>query len=728
MALHSRPRGLRALASIVLAAVLGACAPRAEDELAAARELQRRGRFAESVAPLRRASDADPDLLEAHLLLGTALLQTGEAGLAVWPLRRAAEAPEHAVAAGLLLARATLEGRSMPDAVAAAGRVLALEPENVEALALRAQAYLTMEREEEALADVARVRELDPGSLSVLIPRVLALIALDRIDEAEVALAEAKRALETADRPVPDALRARLCVASALFAFEKSEGERSAAEGGYEACLARYPEDELAVMEAVGFYDRVGDSERATRTLREAMGRSKHFRALLAERLAAQGDLDGAEALLREDAEARPISATWFALADHQVRRERFDPALEAFEKALAADADPQPMLRFAYADTLVQAGRHERALAVARELEPEALRELVVGRVRLEQGDPAGALASFESGIRLWPNNPVARYLAGEAALRTGDFERALVHYREAVRADAAYTEAGLALARLQAALGNDVAALDAARRYVRTHPGDPEGYRLSLGIAHRLGHHAVATEALRRLWALPGGRPTAAAEEALLLAGDRGPALALEALARSGLDLADPANAAALRVAVAEHAALGDHAKARALAEAALAAHPDAAVLHALHGEVSEAAGEPEAAGAAFARALELDPASPRALAGQAKIAAEAGRADEAVALYDRAAAADRSDPEPELAAAHLLLAAGSAPEAEARLTALLSRHPLSAAAALELAELLLVRGDLDRALAAAQRASHLRAPGADETLRRIRLRGRS
>jgi len=524
---------------------------------------------------------------------------------------------------------------------------------------------------------------------------------------------------------VPDALRARLCVASALFAFEKSEGERAAAEGGYEACLARHPDDELAVMEAVGFYDRVGDSERATRTLREASQRSARFRPLLAERLAARGDLDAAEALLREEAEARPSSASWFALADHQVRRERFEPALEAFEKALAADADPQPMLRFAYADTLVQAGRYERALAVARELEPEALRDLVVGRVRLEQGDPAAALASFESGIRLWPNNPVARYLAGQAAERTGDFERAVVQYREAVRADAAYTEAGLALARLEAALGNDAAALDAARRYVRTHPGDPEGYRLSIGIAHRLGRHAVATEALRRLWELPGARATAAAEEARLLAGEHGPALALEALARSGLDLTDPANAAALRVAIAEHAALGDHTRARALVDAALAAHPDAAALHALHAEVSKAAGDPPAAvGAAFARALELDPASPRALAGLAALAAEAGRAEEAVALYDRAAAADRGDPEPELAAARLLVAAGRVSEAEARLTALLARQPLLAAAALELADLLLARGDVDRALAAAQRASHLRAPGADETLRRIRL----
>jgi tetratricopeptide (TPR) repeat protein len=722
-----RSQCLPAAAIVALVAAFVACAPRAEDELEKARELQRRGLFAETVAPLRKLVDADPGLVEAHLLLGTALLQTGEAGLAVWPLRRAAESPELAVPAGLLLTRATLEGRSAPDAVAAADRVLALEPENIEALQLRAQAHLGMNREEEALADIARVQELDPQNLFVLIPRVLALLSLERIDEAELALAAAKHELETTEREVPESLQARLCVASALFAFEKSDGDRAAAEALYAACLERYPGDSLAVMETVAFYDRVGDPERGTKTLREALERSpgSSFRAQLAARMTAQGDPGEAERLLRQEAEERPSSAAWFALGDHYVHRERFEPALEAFEKALAADPVPQPMLRFAYADTLVQAGRYERAREVARDLEPEALRDLIEGRVRLEQGDAAGALAAFESGIRLWPNNPVARYLAGQAALRTGDFERAIVQYREALRADAAYTEAGLALARLLAAIGQDTAALDAVRRYVRTHGDDPEGYRLSIRIAHRLGRHGVAAEGLRRLWELPGQQASAAALEASLLAEEQGPTLALEAVSRAGLDLADPTNAAALRVVLAQHAALREHAKAQALVGAALRAHPDAAVFHELHGEVSKAAGEPpEEVRAELERAVALDPGDARALAGLAALAAEAGNGEEALRLYDRAAQADRSDPESDHAAARLLLAAGRTREAEARLAALLDRHPLSGAAAGDLAELLLARGDLDRALAAAQRAALLRSPEAAELLRRVGL----
>src|SRR5262252_2912352 len=99
--LHASARRRVAVLPLLLVVAIGAACGRA-DPLSEIRELQKQGSFAATVEPLRRLVDADPTRVEAHLLLGVALLRTGEAGLAVWPLRRAAESPDHAVEAGIL--------------------------------------------------------------------------------------------------------------------------------------------------------------------------------------------------------------------------------------------------------------------------------------------------------------------------------------------------------------------------------------------------------------------------------------------------------------------------------------------------------------------------------------------------------------------------------------------------------------------------------------------------
>jgi tetratricopeptide (TPR) repeat protein len=721
---YRRLRSLAALLPIcVLVAIATACGSPGDplDEL---RELQAAGRFAQTVDPLRRLVDEDPTRMEAQLLLGLALLRTGETGLAVWPLRRAAESPEHAVPAGILLARAQLDGRSAEDAIRSIDRVLAIEPELLEALQLRVEAQLAAGSPEKALEDVDRVLALDPENLSVLVPRVLALIATLRIDEAEAALDTARERLEANAEALDASVRARLCVARGLFAFEK--GDSAAADEQYAACLGEFPTDPLVVRESVGYYDRTDRSEHATQILRSAAEASGNgpLRMALAQRMGAIGDAEAQERLLRQVAEEQPSATAWFALADYYVQRDEFDPALDAFERALHASSDPPVMLRFAYADTLVQAGRLEQALAVAEQIDHEALPELIRGRVLLERGDGRAALAAFEAGIRLWPNNASSRFLAGQAAERIGDFERAVTEYRESVRANAAQTKAGLALAELQLAAGASADALDVARRYANSHTDDPAGYLVSIRIAHRAGHPRIAAEGLARLAELPGQAPWARAEEARLLAADQGPAEAVAALESSGLDLTDPANAPALRELLAQLAAQGDHAGAERRSAAALASHPDAAVLHELHARTLRSAGRPAAlVQEGFERAVELDPEHASALVGLAELAAASGEPEVAVALYDRAAAADPGDPAPARAAARLLLDAGSTQSAVERLSELLERHPRDAIAALDLARLLAERGELERAQSLAERAAWFRTPGADELLEQIR-----
>jgi tetratricopeptide (TPR) repeat protein len=716
---------VRGVVAIAIALAL-ACGDPA-DPLVEIRALQDAGRYQDTLEPLRRLIDADPGIPEAHHRLGVALLRTGEAGLAVWPLRKASESREYAVEAGLLLVQALLEGRSGPDAVAAADGVLAVEPENVNALALRMQANLVTGELEAGLGDIERVLELDPENVAVLVPRVTTLIALDRIDEAEAALEVARERIEASDEELAGDMQSRLCVAQGLFAFEK--GDRDTAEERYAACLAEFENDPLVVAENAAFYDRLGEPDRATGIIQAAFDATQAsvFRVALAQRMSALGRQDERERLLREEAQAQGSASAWFALADFLVEQERFDDAVAAFESALSASPSPSPMLRFAYADTLVQAGKYDAARRVARQLRQPELRSLIRGRLLLAEGDPRGALAAFESGIALWPNNATARYLAGRAAEQIGDFPRAVSEYRESIRASRGASEAGLALAPLHAAQEDWDGALDAARSYLATHPRDPDGLLASIRIAHRAGRDSIAKEALRRLSEIPGQAAVAAAEEAALLASgpEPDPAAAVRAIESRKLDLDDPANLPALRVLLDQLAAQGEYARAEARSAKALRKNPEHAAFHALAGRSAAAAGNPTAAKAAFERALALDASEGTALAGLARIAAESGDRAGAVAFYDRAAAAVGTGDEsadPALAAALLLRDAGDIDAARARLERLLASHPREARAANALAELLVDRGDLDAARDFASRAAWFALPEAEATLARI------
>jgi tetratricopeptide (TPR) repeat protein len=695
-----------------------ACGP--GDPLEEIRESHDAGRFNETIVPLRGIIDRDPSQTEAALLLGRALLRTGNAGLAVWPLRKAAETPEHAVEAGLLLTEAMLESRTAHDAVKEIDRVLEIEPDNVKALVLRVDANRAAGNLEESLEDIDRVLEQEPGNLPVLVSRVTALIALDRIEEAGTALDAAQASFEDAETKVARPMLARLCVARALFTFQK--GDHDTAERYFADCAERFPTERVAVAETVAFYDRIGRPERATGILERAADESESgvFRTNLARRLGALGETEEEERLLREEAETRASALAWFVLADHYVQRDLFDEAIEAFERALFI-SPRSPHLRFAYADTLVQAGRLDDARKVAGRLEETEFRSLILGRILLGEGKPRRALAAFESGIKLWPNNAYARFLTGQAAERVGDFPRAISHYRESFRTNPGISEAGRALAELYASQGGHADALQIAGRYIQAHPKDPAAYLMTIRIAHADGRDKAVAQGLQRLGQLPGQAAVAVAEEASLLVAGGSPEQAVQAVEASDLDLRDPANAIALRILIAQLGALGQHEKATGLLDRALAAHPDEAVFHELRGRALLTAGQAASALAAFERALELGPRSWRALAGLAALAAESGDPTRALTLYDRAMEISPEEPDPALAAIALVRETDSE-EAVRRLVRFLDLHPRAASEANELAGLLADRGELARARHYASRAAWFRLPEAEGTLARI------
>jgi tetratricopeptide (TPR) repeat protein len=716
---------------LVLLALHGLGCGEEKDPLVEIRKLHAEGRYAATVDPLRAVVDKDPANYEAQFLLGSALLLSGNGGLALWPLRVATKQPKYAVEARMLLARSMLESRTAPDAIPFINEVLEIEPDNVSAYVLRIQAYQATGDNDEALLDIEHVLEIDPNNIPVLVPRVTALIATKQVDEAELAIEAARERIDNTDEEVDVGFRAMLCITRGLFAFEKGEpdvaGATEIAEAQYMECLDQFPTQAMVVQETANFYQMIGKRERAIEILENAFAETGNpaFRLALAQRAKQAGDAEEQGRLLRLEAEERPTTTNWFKLADFYVGRDEFDEALEAFDHALAASPNPPESLLFAYADTLVQDEQFDKARTLVESFEQSALRDLILGRIKLAQGDPAGALASFEAGILLWPNNPAGRFLAGQAAEQIGDFDRAISEYRESIRASPARTRAALELAELYSRRGLYADALDAIQRYMQAKPGDVDGTIVGIRVAHKARRYGIASDGLKRLSGKPEHAGLAIAEHATLLleSSPDGATAAVKTVEESELDLTDPINAAALRALLTSLAKLGEHQKAAKQVASALSAHPDNAEFNELNGQVMLAAGEPpEKVRAAFDRALELEAEHVEALIGLAALTATAGDADAALVLYDRAAELDSERSEAAIAAANLELEADHKANAQKRFESILAEHPREAEVSIALARILAEQGEFEASLAQVKRAEWLRATEAEEMLATI------
>jgi tetratricopeptide (TPR) repeat protein len=692
------------LAALLAASLLG-CSP--ADPVARARELQAAGRDAESLELLREQIDERPDDPELQYLLGHALMRTGQVSVAQFALRKAMESRDWLVPAALELASARIVTDNPEEAIEAVTRVLEVEPDHLEALLLRARAHAMSRRGYElALADADRVIELDPGNIEALTLRGVSLLGLDRAEEAEATLAELESTALEIDLAPADS--ARFCAMRAVFAKEKGDAE--AATRLFDACLEAHPADVLVLKEALAFFDARQQPERGVEILRAALAEQPVagvFRRALAERMRYGGEVAEAERILREGTElANPLLAveSWVDLGSHYHALGDYPAAASALERAVAIHGKQDPQLLFDYADALVMAERYDEALELARGMEVSPHRDLVEGRVALEQGRAAQALELFGSALRLWPDNEVARYYAALAAERTGDFDRAIAEYRYSIRSDPNSTDARLRLGRLHEAEGEGGLALAVLQHDAARNPPGLDAELLAVRVVARLGRGRQLAAALTGLAGRDALGPAVAAGAEGLRA-RLGPAAAADwMLGLENLDLAEPRNADALRVLVACLGEADRADEALAAAGSALALHPQLAAFHEIHAAALRASAAPaDQVRAAYSRGLELDPDhSAAALIGLAELAAEAGDAAAGLDLYARAAVMEPEDASALRASAELLISLDRRQEAEGQLEQALERDPYDGGTATRLAELLLERNaELDRAL---------------------------
>jgi tetratricopeptide (TPR) repeat protein len=503
-------------------------------------------------------------------------------------------------------------------------------------------------------------------------------------------------------------------MARATFAAEK--GEKELAEKSYDACIERFPTDGIVVTGVLDYFDAMGRYERSQQTLEHAlelMPDAPAYRNMLALRLAGANKIDEAEAVLRAGIDAAPPAAAadaWSAVASFNLDHGDLDDAVAAYARARELDKTGDPQLLLGYADALVLAKRFDEAAKVIEQIQVPAHRILLQGRLELERGNPAEALRLFDEGMRLWPNNAVARYSTAIAAERLGNFERAIEEYRYAMRVDVNETDAYLRLARLQEAAGRYEGALGTLQFEPGGRPDELAAALLELRIQARLLPEKKAREFIRGALAEPEHRGAAVAALGEGVRDRSGPKASLAAMrAVPSIDLSDPLEVDALAAIVEDLAATGSAKDGLALAEAGVRKHADSAQLLAVRGRALELSGAPVASvRESFERALELDAKCGRALVGLARVEAGAGAKEAALALYDRALAADEHDAAAARESAAVLVALGRSDEAEARLANLIAERAYDAAAARALAELRLARGVKDdRTLELARRA---------------------
>ena len=702
----------------LLMASWSACSKSVEDQLAEARLQQEVGSYRESIATLQSILNEEPDQAEANLLLGTAQLQTGQPALAIWPLEVAGRSPEFADQADLALASAYLRLEQFDSALAAVDRVLARDPEDPQvrqgAITIRAGVHLASKDWDAALEDVDRLLATDAENPDALTLMAQAFMGSERFDEAEATL---RRIWENPSLgATPAAGRAGIALAK-LVAYERDD--LPGAEKILDELMTRFPQDNTILGFVTDFLRYNHRPEFAEKLLREALERDPgdlNIRGKLATHLTQEGKKQEAEQLLVEATELFDSPSAWLTLSDFYRAEDRPKDALAAMERTLELVPTPSDLLRFRHADVLADAGDLEGAAAVAADIEGDTYRKVILGRLAYLRGDYAEALGDFDAGLKEWPNNAGARYLAAHSAIALGDLDRGLSELRESMRVGMNETDAGSELGLLYLQLGRPATALKLASIMLNDEDfrnGPRAGNALVvLGRAQwATGNKDEAREVAGRLAAVPGFAQTAVLEGARFEAADHGPAAGARFIEKSALDLTDPENETALRQACDDLVQASQGAKAVQLAEAAVKAHPDEASFHDAFGRVLASVGRSEEAATHFERALELDPENAPALEGQASLRQAAGDAQGARELLDRAAELDPKNASYPYRAAQIELAAGRIPAAEERLREALRREPAHAHAANDLAWILAERGEsLDQALALATRASEV------------------
>ena len=689
-----------------------------EDPKQRALEAMSRGDFQEAVDLLQPEVEKNPKdaLLSAEY--GIALLQNEQSSLAIWPLRRAYRTLGNQNELGTRLAQALIRGGASAEGLELIQELLEESPDSIPLLRLRARAYAAVLDRDAGLADLERLIELQPDSPYLLEERITMLIDMERIEEATAANAEFREMVDSGEVEIPAGGMPRFCGAQARFHMVYGEMEKS--RELFEECLADYPANADLLIPMLEMLYASGEMDRAAAVLEEQatskLGQARlRVQLLWVEDLEQRQEFDQAREVLTQAAERMNSPQAWLELADFHLRYEDFDAAAEALNQAVAWGQGggaleienfdygliPQEGL-FAYSDILIQTGDLDRVRVMMESIEEPVFLLLLQARLKLVEGDPRGALEDYEEAFRSWSSNAGARYLAAEAALKIGEFDVAMNHYMDSLRADAPATDAGIVLARLQRSQGLVRPALDTLFFYLSNAP-DGKERQLALVLLNHLSMDLASTEGAlfvrESMMQLPDPYAPghAKAGYGLALATLEGDEAALTYLdADPNLD--SPLSAQALLVWARAKQRMGQGEEARSRLEAALGQSPDSFELKTtLAAFLSDDPARVEQVDALFAESIAQDPDYlPSHLARLEFLRSQEGREEEILTEWAEATRIEPKDPAFGYEGAMVLMAMERKDEALDRLGDHLDQFPWYGDSAMELVDQRISDGD--------------------------------
>lgn len=196
------------------------------------------GQYDAALGELRVALDDNPELAEAHLVQGLALVRQGRHRVAIGPLQRAMEFGEQPRLATFALAAVYLRLDKFSRAAELADGLIAQDRTDAQAHALRGEALGRLSRDDEAIESLVTSSRLDPANAGVRLRLGELLGERDRLPEAQ-------RELQAVVELTPTDPRALLALAKVL---RRSGGSGRAIEVCRRAIPCAAPKSELYLV------------------------------------------------------------------------------------------------------------------------------------------------------------------------------------------------------------------------------------------------------------------------------------------------------------------------------------------------------------------------------------------------------------------------------------------------------------------------------------------------
>lgn len=523
------------------------------------------GKYQEAVIQFRNALEIDPRFAKAHHQLAGVYIKLKAPQQAYRELSTAVELDPKNADAQLQFATLLLGIHKYEEAQQAAEKVIAADPGNATAHAVLGEKYASLQAWPLAIREFQTAIDLDPTQVEIYAHLAQAYVSSGRTPEAEATLQKATEA---------------------------------------------QPKSLDALLNQGRFYlsqHRLTEAETAMRAASKAAPQATLPRILLAKTYMEGGKLAEAERVCRELKSLAPDDPDGYgALASfYEATGQKTKAAAEL--QTLMAEKPRDAAIKVHLTDALIDLNRIEDAARLNQELLnaiPGDARALASkGRLLIAQQKYMEAKDALDHAVQADPQSAASHYLLGVAENSLGLSELAMASFARALELSPGMPDAAIALADLNARLGNYSDALRLTGEVLQKHPDSKLAYVIA----------AKASSA-------------------------QGNLLQAQAQLRSVLDR-DPEFLPAIETWLDVQVKLGRTGETIQRISALIVQHPDNARLHFLLGVGYFNQNDLGRSEASVKRAIAIDPKTPDAYGLLAEISLARGMLDQAVTWYKAA-----------------------------------------------------------------------------------------